>query len=76
MDNKNTPVVAEEIPESVKIIRKTKAKPEKQPLPIVKQVEYEEPYVKVMNIDGEIIRYEDANGKNIPKELWPVFEVL
>jgi hypothetical protein len=33
--------------------------------------DYPEPWAKVKNLKGELLRYEDANGKRIPQEMWP-----
>ena len=33
--------------------------------------DYPTPWCTVKNAEGAVLRYEDANGKSIPKELWP-----
>jgi len=60
------------------IVRRTGPTPEKYKIPIVeeekappkKAKEPPRPWVKVMK-EGKLVRWEDAEGKPIPKELWP-----
>ncbi|MFC1928642.1 hypothetical protein ACFLXK_03435 [Chloroflexota bacterium] len=39
--------------------------------PHIPKEEYAQPWATVMNQKGELIRFEDANSKEIPKNLWP-----
>jgi len=61
------PVAVESRPKPVKRIRK------KREVPPVNMNNYKYPLVRVTNIDGKLLRYEDAEGQKVPVALWPVF---
>lgn len=37
----------------------------------VKKTKYQEPFVRVMDASGALLRWEDADGKALPRDLWP-----
>jgi len=58
------PVKAVEKPKRIKRTRR-------RILPSVNMNNYKYPLVRVSNINGELLRYEDAEGQKVPEAFWP-----
>ena len=58
-----------EVTETKQIKQKRVVKKKKRQL--VNMDNYKYPLVRVTNLDGKLLRYEDAEGLKLPEELWP-----